>query len=63
MRLPPDTHRHIDSAILLFLFALFLLASPLVQWWASDGSPWYVPYLIWFGILGLVAWMQRRRSS
>lgn len=63
MRLPPDTHRHIDSTILLFLFALFLLVSPLVQWWASDSSPWYVPYLIWFGIIGLVAWMQRRLPS
>lgn len=63
MRLPPDTGRHLDSTVLLFLFALFLLVSPLVQWWASDDNPWYLPYLIWFGIITLVAWVQQRRSS
>lgn len=63
MRLPPDTGRSIDSIILLFLLALLLLASPLVRWWAADSSPWYAPYLIWFGIIAVMAWMQQRRSS
>lgn len=63
MRLPPETGPHLDSTILLFLLAIFLFVSPLVQWWASDDSPWYLPYLIWFGIITLVAWVQQRRPS
>lgn len=63
MRLPPDTGRHLDNTILLLLLALFLLVSPLVRWWAADDSPWYLPYLIWFGIIALVAWVQRRHLS
>lgn len=62
MRLPPNTGRPIDSTLLLFAFALFLLVSPLVGWWASDHSPWYLPYLLWFAIIGLVAWAQQRHA-
>ena len=62
MDLPPDSEKHVDRVILLFLFALFLLISPLMQWWAADDSPWYVPYLLWLLIIGLTFWLQRRRA-
>lgn len=50
----------LDRVIILFLFALFLLLSPLLNWWAADDSPWYAPYLIW-GTLILLTWRLRRR--
>jgi hypothetical protein len=62
MRFPSDGGRHLDSVVLLFLFALFLLISPLRDWWASARSPWYTPYLLWLGIIGLVFWLSRRRG-
>jgi len=62
MRLPSDGGRQLDSVVLLFLFALFLLISPLRDWWASDRSPWFMPYLLWLGIIGLVFWLSRRRG-
>ncbi len=52
--------QQLDRVIILFLFALFLLLSPLLNWWAADDSPWYAPYLIW-GLLILLSWRLRRR--
>ena len=58
-----ETDRQLDKVILLFAFALFLLISPLLVWWASDASPWYLPYLLWLVIIAFAAWLQRRRKT
>jgi hypothetical protein len=42
-----------DRVVLLLLLGLFLLLSPIVEWWAADTSPWYAPYLIWAGLIAL----------
>jgi fatty acid desaturase len=39
--------QRLDRVVILFLFALFLLLSPITLWWAADDSPWYAPYLVW----------------
>lgn len=57
---PIDNESRLDRVILLFLFALFLLLSPLLNWWAADDSPWYVPYLIWLVIIVLAFFLERR---
>lgn len=57
---PADSEIQLDKVILLFLFALFLLLSPLINWWAADDSPWYAPYLIWLSIIFLAFILQRR---
>lgn len=54
--------RQSDLVILLFLFAAFLLNPPLTTWWSSPGNPWYLPYLFWFGIILLTAWLSTRRE-
>ena len=48
-----------DRVILLLLFALFLLLSPIIEWWAADDSPWYAPYLIWALLIALTYALQR----
>jgi hypothetical protein len=48
-----------DRVILLLLFALFLLLSPLVEWWAADDSPWFAPYLIWALLIALIFGLRR----
>lgn len=58
-----ETDRQLDRVILLFVFALFLLVSPLLLWWASDNSPWYLPYVLWLVIIVLAAWLQRRKPT
>jgi len=51
--------------MLSFLLALLLLAeSPIMTWWATGDNPWYLPYLIWLGIIVLAAWVNvRARQS
>jgi hypothetical protein len=63
MRTGPEYTRSVDSAILLFLAALVLFVSPFTDWWARDDSPWYLPYLLWLGLIGLIAAIALRRDS
>ena len=60
---PPSTDRQLDVVLLLALLAVLLFASPLTAWWASPGSPWYLPYLLWALLIVLGAWVQRRRRD
>ncbi|WP_127476896.1 hypothetical protein [Sulfurivermis fontis] len=60
MPLPTQNERQLDRVVLLFLLALFLLVSPLLDWWAADGNPWYLPYLIWLGLIVAMYRLQRR---
>ena len=49
-----------DKVLLLFLATLFLLLSPLSRWWAADDSPWYLPFLLWLGVILVAAWLNRK---
>ena len=55
-----DSENLLDRVILLLLLALFLLLSPLLDWWAADTSPWYSPYLIWAVLIALTWLLQRK---
>lgn len=55
---------HQDSSpgaysVLIFLFGLFLLASPFATWWMSAVLPWYVPFLLWLVLIALSAALAR----
>lgn len=58
----PDSGGQLDRVLILFVFALFLLLSPLQQWWAADDRSWLLPYAIWLGIIVLAFLVQRRRD-
>lgn len=60
---PRDFVRRADSSVLLLLFALLSLASPVLALWASDTSPWYLPYLLWAVLIVLIARASRRGSD
>ncbi len=60
--LPPRGSEHrLDLVLLLGLFAVLLFASPLMTWWATPKSPWYLPYVLWALLIALGAWLQRHR--
>jgi hypothetical protein len=40
------------------LISLLVLLPPLSSFWISVDSPWYLPYLVWFGIILLSARLQ-----
>lgn len=61
MRIAPEPGKNLASLVLVFLFGLVMFATPFVTWWAIDSRPWYLPYLVWLTLIGLVALAQVRR--
>lgn len=57
----PD--KTIERTVLLVLLAVALFASPLMFAWARDGSPWFLPYLLWAVVIAGTAWVSRRRKD
>jgi hypothetical protein len=60
MRQSPDSSNRVDS-VLLLLFAFFLFLSPFTVWWSSHTRLWYLPYLLWLGLIALIAVLSSRR--
>lgn len=56
-----DDGRRRDAALLLLMFAVFLLASPFFRWWAVPGIAWYFPYLVWGALIAFTFWLNRSR--
>ncbi|HEY8554588.1 MAG TPA: hypothetical protein VIL43_08630 [Burkholderiales bacterium] len=59
----PDYGRGLDSSVLLFLLGLFLFFSPFTFWWAELAPVWYLPYLLWLGLIVLIAVAARRERD
>ncbi len=57
----PPVHHHRDLAVLLALLIVLLFASPLADWWAVAGAPWYLPYLLWGAVIALAGLAAARR--
>jgi len=62
MREPEQNSNQRDNTLLLGFFILLLFSPPLVAWWTAPGNTWYLPYLLWLGIILLIAWVQRRHN-
>ena len=63
MRPPRDRTAYLERSLLLFLFALFLLVSPLKPLWAGPDAPWYSVYLLWAGVIALAFRLRCRHSD
>jgi hypothetical protein len=63
MRFRPESGRSLDSVVLLFLLGMFLFVSPFTAWWAANTRVWFLPYLLWFGQILLIAWVVHRRRE
>jgi hypothetical protein len=48
-----------EISIVVLLIASLVLLPPLFTLWISVDLPWYLPYLVWLGIILLSAWLQR----
>ena len=51
--------RPTEITIVVVLIASLVLLPPLLHLWFSVGSAWYLPYLVWFGIIVLSYYLQR----
>jgi drug/metabolite transporter (DMT)-like permease len=58
---PPD--RQIDRTIALGLLVLLLFSAPVMIWWTSPESPWYLPYLLWTAVICFIAWINQRHHE
>ena len=48
-----------EITIVVLLIVLLVLLPPLLTLWMSSEVGWYLPYLIWFGIIALIFGLQR----
>ncbi|KRT54952.1 hypothetical protein [endosymbiont of Ridgeia piscesae] len=60
MSIRPPPGPGYDKTLILFLLACTLFSGPLLSWWTSSDSPWYIPYLIWLLVILFGALLQRR---
>jgi len=51
--------RATEITIVVVLISLLILLPPLSGIWLAIDSPWYLPYIVWFGIILLSFWLQR----
>ena len=55
--------RPAEITIVVLLIALLVLLPPLLSLWISPEVSWYLPYLVWFGIILLIYCLQRLLSK
>lgn len=53
--MPEPNRRRVSPSLLLLMVALGLFASPFTTSWAGFHPPWYVPFALWAGLIGLAA--------
>jgi H+/Cl- antiporter ClcA len=57
-----DKDTSLNAVLIAFFVAVFVLASPFHLLWTSTTTPWYVPYLVWLGIIAAAFGVQRWRT-
>lgn len=51
-----------DHTLLIFFAAVFVFNSPLTNWWAVLGLPWYSIFIVWAAFI-IVAAMNLMRNA
>ena len=51
--------RPTEITVVVLIVALLVLLPPLLRLWVSPDAPWFLPYLVWLGVIGLAFWLQR----
>ena len=54
--------KYLDLVLVAFIVTVFVFASPLHVLWMTAETPWYVPYLLWLGVIAVTAIVQIRRG-
>ena len=51
--------RPTEITTIVVLIAILILLPPVLNLWGASSNVWYMPYLVWFGIILLSYWLQR----
>ncbi|SDT92279.1 hypothetical protein SAMN05216296_0599 [Pseudomonas pohangensis] len=49
--------------VLLLAVGIYLFSPAIVDWWASIGSVWYRPYLLWLILILATCVLQRQNDA
>ena len=59
MSSPRQNPHVVERTLIALAIVLLLFLSPLSQFWAGAGIPWYGPYLVWGLTILLIYLLQR----
>ena len=62
MRPGADNGKSLNLVLVTFIVAVFVFASPFYLLWMAPKTPWYVPYLIWLGVIVMTGIVQYWRG-
>ena len=51
--------RKTEISLIVILVSILMLLPPVLNLWAEADNPWYIPYLVWLGIIVLTFFLQR----
>jgi hypothetical protein len=51
--------RPTEITVVVVLASALVLMPPLLEFWFAEDNPWYLPYLVWAGIILLSWYLQR----
>ncbi len=57
---PADRVRYRERTLMVLIFAIILLASPLLGWWLRGSDLWLLPYGGWLLVIALAAGLHYR---
>ncbi|WP_456405784.1 hypothetical protein [Thiolapillus sp.] len=59
----PPSSRISDKSLVTAFILVLAFATPFTSLWSRGGFPWYAPYLLWLGVVLLLAFAQRKRRQ
>lgn len=63
MKRPSEPDAPAVPSLLVFAIAVLVFGSPLRRLWLAEGSPVWLPFLVWLGIIGLGFWAAHRKGG
>ncbi len=59
----PPSNESTDKSLVTALILLLIFATPFTSLWSRSELPWYVPYLLWLGVILLLLFSQRQKKK
>lgn len=59
----PPSNESTDKSLVTALILLLIFATPFTSLWSRSELPWYIPYLLWLGVILLLLFNQRKKKK
>lgn len=54
---------YIYRLLSILIIGLYLLSPALINDWGNTETAWYRPFVLWFGLILLAAWLEHKRGN